>query len=240
MVVVADGTRDAERRLGRVLDTDPALGSLAPGATGVGAFSFKTLPAGQFGRAPSVTFAISVAGTRMGESNVPELVSASRTETIKAATAVALSAASLHSSGPFANTGPIPPVADRTTGYAIVWKVQNAGSAVAGGAVTATLPSYVEYLDKTSGQGSLSYDSKSRTVTWSVGALAVGATSEAAFQVAFTPSTSQQTTAPALTGTASFSGFDRFAGVTISATADPVSTETTGDPDYKPENATVQ
>ena len=221
-------------------DTDPALAVLAPGASGVGAFSFTTVSAAQFGRAPSVTFVTSDSGTRTGESNVPEQVSASRTETIKAATAIALSAESFHSSGPFANVGPIPPLADEATGYAVVWKVRSAGSAVAGGVVTATLPSYVEYLGNTSGQGLLSYDSKSRKVTWTVGDLATGATTQAAFQVSLVSSTSQRGTQPDLTGAASFSGYDRFAGVTITASADPVSTETTGDPGYKAENATVQ
>jgi hypothetical protein len=221
-------------------DDDPALASLAPGATGLGAFSFRTVPASSFGQAPSVTFSISVSGTRMGESRVPEQISASRVETLKAATAVELSAASLHASGPFANTGPIPPSVDKATTYAVEWKVANAGSTVAGGVVTTTLPSYVEYTGITSGQGSLSYDSKSRKVTWTVGDLTTGAAANASFQVSLTPATSQRSTEPALTSTASFSGYDRFAGVTISASADPVTTETFGDPGYKPENAQVQ
>ena len=221
-------------------DSDPTFASLAPGDTGVGSFTFSTVSAGAFGRAPSVTFTTAVAGTRVGQSNVPEQVSATVVQTIKAATAVLLTAASSHASGPFSNTGPVPPTSDTTTAYTITWQVENAGSSVAGGTVSATLPSYVTYTGVTNGQGSISYNSGSRRVTWSMGDLPQGARSQAAFQVALLPSASQKGLAPALTSAASFSGYDRFAGVTVSGAADPVSTETTGDPGYKIGDGTVQ
>ncbi|MBU6388822.1 hypothetical protein KGQ72_03045 [Patescibacteria group bacterium] len=219
-------------------DTDPALATLAPGASGIGAFTFSTLPAGA--SSPTVNFTISVSGTRVGQTNVPEDVSSSVVKTFKVATVVALSAASLHSSGPISNSGPIPPRANVATTYTIVWNAQNKGSVVAGGTVTATLPSYVSYTNQTGGTGSFSYDEKSRTVSWSIGDLSQGASAQGAFQVSLTPSTSQKGAAPQLTGAASFSGFDRFAGIQVSATADPVTTETKGDPGYVPTNAAVQ
>lgn len=221
-------------------DTDPALASLAPGASGLGSFSFSTVSAEAFGRSPSVTFTISVTGTRPGQSNVPEQVTASRTYTVKAATAVTFSAASVHAGGTFANSGPIPPIADQKTTYGVVWTVQNAATAVADGVVTATLPSYVEYTGITSGQGSIVFDPKSRTVTWRVGDLAANASATTAFQVALTPSTSQKGASPTLTSEASFSGHDRFANVAVSAATDPVTTETVTEPGYTPGDGTVQ
>ncbi|MDO8408246.1 MAG: hypothetical protein Q7S95_03365 [bacterium] len=221
-------------------DTDIAFASLAPGASGIGSFSFSTVAASAFGRSPSVTFSTSVSGTRIGQANVPEQVSGSATETVKAATAIVLKAASLYSSGAFANSGPIPPKVDTTTSYAISWKVSGAASAVAGAVVGATLPSYVTYTGATSGQGSVSFDPSSRMVTWSVGDLSQGGSSQASFQVALLPSSSQKGYAPKLTSTVSFSGYDRFAGVTITSSADPVTTETFGDPGYSPSKAIVQ
>ncbi|MDE1919671.1 MAG: hypothetical protein KGH56_03160 [Patescibacteria group bacterium] len=221
-------------------DTDPALTTLAPGASGVGAFSFSTLPTSALAPSPTVTFAISVSGTRVGQTNVPEQVSASVTKTAKVSTAVALSAASLHSSGPLATSGPIPPRADTATTYTILWSVQNQGSAVAGGTVSAALPSYVSYTGATAGSGSFSYDASSRIVTWSTGDLAQGGSAQGAFQLSLTPSTSQKGTAPVLVKAASFSGYDRFAGVSVSASADPVTTETKQDPGYAAANANVQ
>jgi hypothetical protein len=221
-------------------DTDPSLATLAPGASGVGAFTFATLPAGGSASSPTVSFTLSVSGTRVGQTNVPEEVSSTVTKTIKVATIVTLSASSLHSSGPLTTSGPIPPRVDQATTYTILWSAQNKGSAVAGGTASTILPSYVSYTNSTSGSGSFLYDSRSRTVTWNIGDLAQGASAQGAFQVSLTPSISQKGSAPSLTGAVSFSGYDRFAGVSITATADPATTETTGDPGYSPEKATVQ
>jgi hypothetical protein len=114
------------------------------------------------------------------------------------------------------------------------------GSAVADGIVSATLPSYVSYVDTTSGTGLFSYDSASRVVSWHTGDLIQGGNAQGAFLVSFTPSSSQKGNVPELTGKASFSGYDRFAGVPVTATADPVTTETKGDPGYVNDNAIVQ
>lgn len=221
-------------------DTDPALATLAPGASGIGTFSFRTLPASTRISSPTITFTTSVSGTRVGQANVPGQVSASVTKTAKVATVVTLTASSLHAAGALKNTGPIPPQVDQTTTYTVVWNVQNKGSAVAGGIVTATLPSFVSYTGVTAGSGGFSYDNASRTVTWNVGDLAQGAEVSGLFQVSLTPSISQRGTAAPLTRPASFSGYDRFAGVQISASADSVTTETKGDPGYTPLNGSVQ
>ncbi|MEK7157169.1 MAG: hypothetical protein AAB709_01290 [Patescibacteria group bacterium] len=219
-------------------DTDPALASLAPGASGIGTFTFMSLPVGT--SAPTITLALSVSGTRVGQSNVPEQVMTSIVKTVKVATIVLFSASSSHTSDSFGASGPIPPRANQPTTYVVAWNAQNKGSAIAGGTVTTLLPSYVSYTDKTSGTGTFSYDSISRTVTWNVGDLSQGANARGTFQVMFTPSTSQRGGAVSLTGGTSFSGYDRFAGVQVSAVADPVTTETPGDLGYVPANALVQ
>lgn len=230
----------ADRTIVFSKDTDPALAMLSPGASGVGNFTFSTLPVSALMSSPTITFTISVSGTRVGQTNVPEQVTASMTKTAKVATTIMLSASSLHSSGSLTNSGPIPPSANGATTYTILWGAQNAGSTVAGGIVSTTLPSYVSYTGATAGMGSFSYNEASRLVSWNTGDLTQGANVQGAFQVSITPSTSQRGTAPLLTGAASFSGYDRFAGVQVSAVADPVTTETPRDPGYIPANASVQ
>ncbi len=221
-------------------DTDSSLALLVPNASGIGTFTFQTLPASAVVSAPTVIFTTSVSGTRVGQSNVSGKVSASATKMAKVATSVVLEAYSLHSSGPLKNSGPIPPRANQATTYTIVWNVQNKGSAVAGGIVSATLPIYVSYTDSTSGVGIFSYNDASRIISWNTGDIAQGASNQGFFQVSLTPSTSQRGSAVPLTRTASFSGYDRFAGVQISAVADSVTIETKGDPDYSPINGAVQ
>ncbi len=232
--------RSADRTIVFSRDTESTLAMLAPGASGTGSFTFSTLPLDAIISAPVITFTASVSGTRVGQSNVPEQVSASVIKTAKVSTAVALSAFALHSSGPLSTSGPIPPRVNMPTTYTIVWNVQNKGSAIADGSVSATLPSYVSYTDATAGVGSFSYNKAAHTVSWNVGDLAQGASAQGVFQVSLTPSTSQKGTAPALTGGVSFSGYDRFAGITIKGTADPATTDTKGDPGYVGANAIVQ
>lgn len=232
--------RSADRTVVFSRDTDPSLESLEPGVSGIGTFAFSTLPASALTAAPSVSFTISVSGTRVGQTNVPEKVSASASKTVKVATAVALSAASLHFSGALGNSGPIPPKADQATTYSIVLTAQNRGNAVADGTVTALLPSYVSYTGLTSGTGTITYDEAARAVSWSVGDLAQGASAQGVFQVSFTPSTSQRGKTPVLASQISFSGYDRFAGIQVSAFADPVTTETKEEAGYVSTNAIVQ
>jgi len=219
-------------------DTDTSLTLLAPGASGVGAFSFSTLAPGAAGPSPTVSFTITTAGTPSGQSTVSEGASASVTKTFKVATVVLLSQSALHAAGPFPNTGPIPPIANQATTYTISLGVQNTGSALAGGVVATSLPTYVSYTG--SATDGISYDEGSHTVTWNVGNLAQGASASGAFQVSFTPSTSQRGSAPVLTGAASFSGYDRFAGANVSAAANAATTATPNDPGYTATNALVQ
>jgi hypothetical protein len=215
--------------------TDPSLGNLAPNASGVGSFSFSTVSgaAAQGLRNPTLTLSISVSGTRTGQSSVPESISSTLTKTISLATAVTLDSYGLHSSGPFSNGGPLPPVANTQTAYAIIWKVQNSANAIAGTQVTATLPAYVAFAGATSpNDGSITYNAASRTVTWSVGDLAAGASKQGAFQVSFTPSSSQHGQSPTLVNTPTLTAIDRFAQVNVTTTGNAVSTEITRDPSY--------
>lgn len=218
--------------------SDPSLASLAPGGTGVGSLSFQT-SAGSSAR--SVTFVVSIAGERVGQSNVPQQVSASATKTASISSAVSLTVQALHSSGPIQNSGAIPPKVGAATTYTVLWRLSDPGNDITNTSVSATLPSYVTYTNKLSPAGaSVTYDSGSRTVTWKPGDLASGQTATAAFQVSITPSSSQAESAPTLTSGVSFTGFDRYAQVPLTASAGAVTTETTADPGYNPTNADVQ
>ncbi len=220
-------------------DTDPSLATLAPGASGIGVFTFSTPTSNALGPSPTITFSVSASGTNASSADlIGGTHTASTIKTARVSTAVTFTASSLHATGSFGNTGPIPPHANQATTYTVLWNIQNAGSAIAGGTVSATLPGYVSYTGlATSG---ISFNESSRTVTWNVGDLAQGVSAQGSFQISFTPSTSQKGAAPPLTGPASFSGYDRFAGVQVSATADAVTTETKGDSGYAGANAIVQ
>lgn len=205
-------------------DTDPSLAMLAPGASGLGTFTFSTTPAGI--ASPTVTFGVMASGTRLGQSNVPERVTTSATTIQKVSTAVLFQAHSIYLSGP------LPLTANQTTSYTIFWDVQNKGNAIAGGVASATLPSYVSYVGVPSGSGSFSYNNVSHVLTWNVGDIAQGGSAEGTFQVSVLPSTSQKGNIISLTSSASFSAHDRFAGVQVSASANPATTDAAQSPGY--------
>ncbi len=219
--------------------TDPSLAAVAPGASGVGAFSFRAAQGSV--RNPSVTFSISVEGQRLGQSNVPESVTASVTKTARVLGAPSVVSLSTRATGPFVNTGPVPPVVNKATTYSILWKVSGSGNDLAGGTISAVLPTYVTFTNLTlPADGSIAYDEASRTVTWSVGELRALTVAQAAFQVSLTPSVNQRGTAPALASAPAFFAHDRFAGADITETLSAPTTETPSDPGYTASKADVQ
>ena len=219
-------------------DTNASLSSLESGATGIVSFSFQTLPGASI-RDSSAVFTISVSGVRAGQYGVPERVATSKVVTAKVRSGAVLTARSLHDSGPFANTGPIPPISGTPTSYTILWRVENAGNALADTIVSAALPSYVSFTGEAS-SNAITYNEGTRTVTWRAGDIAAGQSVEGAFQVSFSPSASQAGSVPVLIGSASLTSYDRFAGTTLSLAAGAVTTETLGDSNRSPDGARVR
>src|SRR3989344_2309606 len=83
-------------------DTDPGLRRLEPGDRGNGSvtFSTKTGTALAALRSPSITLTLSVAGRRVGETQVPERVESSLRRTLKVGTDVGLTMATVRTMGP--------------------------------------------------------------------------------------------------------------------------------------------
>ena len=103
--------------------------------------------------------------------------------------------------------------------------------------VAAVLPPYVDFVTAQSGSG-VTYDSGSRTITWNLGDLKPGlgysaAARIGAFQLKILPSATQVGFSPALTGTATLNGQDRFAQVAVQATADAPTTLLVGDTGFQ-------
>ncbi len=217
---------------------DQSLGLVSPGAGGTLQFSFATLPPGSGGvlvTNPTVTVNLTVEGTRVGEDNVPQTVTSAAQTQVSIASAATVGVQALHFSGPFTNSGPMPPKAESETSYAIVWTVKNASSEVANATVQTVLPPYVRFIS--AGNSAVSYDSGSRTVRWTIGNLKVGVgysspAQTAAFQVGLSPSVSQVGSTPTVTGDVQFQGQDRFAQVNVTSNAQAPTTQLIGDSGY--------
>ena len=218
---------------------DPELASVPAGGQGTLQFSFASLPPGAGNvliTNPTISLSLAVSGTRDDQGNVPEQVSDAASTQVSVASAISLTAQALHFSGPVTNTGPMPPKAESDTSYTIVWTVKNSSNTIANTVVSTVLPPYVRFAS--TGAAGVTYDSGSRTVTWSLGDVPAGvgysvAARQATFQVILTPSASQVGSAPALTGNVSLTGQDRFAQVTVNAKADAPTTFLTGDTGFQ-------
>jgi hypothetical protein len=212
---------------------DGSLSSVAPGATGSFQFSFATLPPGANGTLitnPTITLTLHVQGTRQGQGGTSNPVASAATMKVTLASALSITSESFHNTGPFENSGPIPPHAETDTTYTITWTIKNSANTVANTIAQTVLPPYVKFVSAQDGSG-ITYDAASRTVKWALGDVKAGAgftapSRQASFQVTLTPSTSQVGKTPDLTGSTQVSGQDRFAQVTVGASAPAPTTHT--------------
>lgn len=203
------------------------LAQLAPGETGNGTFTFRTKSSQEIAslRNPTVVATVSVAGRRVGESNVPERIGDAITRTIKVGTDLRLAARSSYSAGSR------PPVADQETKYVITLSLTNTVNSVADAQVSGTLPSYVRFVRAVNpADGTLTFNETTRTVSWRAGEVVAGqgygsAARTASFEVVLLPSTAQRGTSPILMTTPTVTGVDRFTQKQLSSTHASVTTQ---------------
>ena len=216
-------------------DTTQQLAQLLPGDTGSGSFSFTPRSAAALAGVPNptITLTVSIAGNRLSQAGVPQTISSTVTKTVKVGTSVEFGSRLLRNAGPFTNTGPVPPRPDTETTYTVELSAVNSVNPIAGAQAAMTLPSYVRFTGTVSPTGSVTYDDRTRTVTWRLNDLAEGATVKASFQVALLPSVSQVGGSPILVNEQAFTGTDRFTKEEISVRAPRLTTEFSEDPSYR-------
>ena len=220
-------------------DTSPSLAELQGGDSGQFNFSFNLLPLFSGSREPiknpSLTLDVSVRARRIGEGNVPEQISSSEKKTIKISSNAQFSAGSSYHSGPFKNTGGLPPRADNETTYTITWSVSNSSNDLSRAKIKTSLPSYVRFTGNTyPSDENITYNSDTREVTWDIGRLEAGSgiilpLRQASFQIGVVPSVSQVGSQAPITGAAVFESEDTFAKTMVTAERTALSTKLTGD-----------
>ncbi len=195
---------------------------------------------------PSIDISLSVKARQPSQGNQFAQIDNILKKKVKYGSALQITGNALYTSGPIQNSGPLPPVPGTATTYTITWSVVNTSSRVTNVKARATLPSYVDWMDKTSpaNQG-ITYNPSTREVVWSVGNIDpyVGLSSapkQAYFQVRLNTSGSQSGTIPRLILDSVITGKDAFTGQDISKTALPVTTRLNLDSNYNSQNDTVQ
>ena len=227
--------------------TNPELASPAGGAEGKVSFQIAPRnfdPSGGLVN-PIITVNATVSGKRAQEDGVPQDVSLAVTRNIKVSSEPSLSGRIVQSTGPFTNSGPIPPRVDQTTTYTVLWSIDNSVNAISETEVKATLPTYVKWLGVTDPKSeNIIYDENSGLVTWYVGSVEANNVrrsrrKEVSFQVAFTPSLTQTGQQPVLVNQADLVTKDDFTGVRLVSHQAPLTTRYSTDPGFRQGNETV-
>jgi hypothetical protein len=103
--------------------TNEELSSIPAGGSGKVSFNIvpkeKNDPKGITN--PGIKIDVSVSGKRLSETNVPESIASGASRKVKLSSKLNLSSQIVRSSGPFQNTGPVPPKAGDRTGWQTNW-----------------------------------------------------------------------------------------------------------------------
>jgi len=212
----------------------PEIASISPGGTGEAQFNFSIKEPLLIETAVNKNFSltleakISALGTSEQGENL-EIVSTVKKE-IKIASPFQLTPKAFYYSGPFKNSGPLPPKVGQETTYTILWSLGGNSNDFSKVKVTASLPSYVRWLNVISPSTSeIKFNERDNTLTWEAGDVGAGtgiisSAKEVAFQIALTPGSNQVGSSPVLVGEAKLEAYDNFIGDYFNAKISSVNT----------------
>ncbi len=225
--------------------TTKALRSIGAGESGRVIFKFTPRSKGAQTN-PTMTADVSIKGRRVSEENVPENLTSNTVRNIKIASSAGLGAVIVRSTGPFQNSGPIPPKAEQATTYTVIWTINNTSSGIADAVVTSKLPPYVKWVGRISPETEdIKYDTKDGSIVWNVGDVPAytgfgAARREVAFQISFEPSVSQVgKNTLSLVENAAFKAIDIFTGTTLYSSRSELTTRFSTDPQFKNGDDTI-
>ena len=193
---------------------------------------------------PTIDIDVSISAKQPLEGNEIKKLDNSESKIIRIISNVGLSTKALYYSGPFTNTGPIPPKAESETTYTVVWTLSNTANNVSGVEVRSSLPTWIRFIGPISPPSEdLNFNPSTREIIWNVGGLPkgtgiTGADKEVSFQIGFLPSLSQVKTLPTLINGTTLTGHDDFANVDVKVSKAPLNTALNDDPSF-PGNGSI-
>ena len=229
-------------------NTDTSFTSIASGQSGAVDFSVSSLPLFSGTQTlllnPQIVVEVSIKGKESIGGVTKELINI-ESRTFKIVSDFQIAAKALHYTGPFTNSGTLPPQVNQETEYAILWSVTNSSNRISQALAKTTLPSYVRFTGVISPLSEdVSFDEATREVTWNIGTVPRGTgltreDLEVAFQVAFLPSLAQVGQKPTLIGETTLTGQDVFADSLIQNKKRSLDTRLSNDPGFNPNDDKV-
>ena len=199
-----------------------ALSSVPPGGTGEARFNFSIKDPLPVETAVSKNFSLileaKISGLETSEQGENLEIANDVKKEIKIASSLQLTAMGLYYSGPFKNSGPLPPKVGKETTYTVSWSLGSNSNDFSKVKITTFLPSYVRWLNVISPADSgLEFNERDNTITWETGDVPAGSgiilpAKEVSFQIGFTPNLNQKGSSPILVGEMKLEGYDNFIG----------------------------
>lgn len=234
-IIVDNGFYDSTKDVVRFeVAGDRSLQEIFPGQTR--RFSFTIIP-GAEQQTPAFAVTANAYARRVSENRVTESLIGTAKSEVKYTSVLSLGRILSHRSD---DTGPVPPVAEQATTYTLAMEASAGGNDVTGAVVTTSLPQYVSWTDKTSGDGTIVFNPISKEITWTIGDIKAGETTTRTFQIALTPSQNQIDTTPALVGVQRFRATDKFTGAVVRAESSSVSAELSSSSGFGRESGKVR
>lgn len=217
----------------------PQLAALKPDASGTIRFSVKvldvpiaTLNAG----GPTVEAQASVA-SRSGNASAQPMKTDRLVTKVTSRASLSVDPRYYDDDGVAVGSGPLPPAVGKTTTYRVSWYLGNSSNELKDVTVTGSVPSNVFWTGRNTSTtaGDLSFDAKTRVVTWKINKLPPGVgkdtpTLSASFQVSITPTSSDVGSSMKLLEVSTLKAHDSFADVDLTVKRDAVTTDLQTDP----------
>ncbi len=218
--------------------TNPDLASIDVGDEGNLSYSFNTKDS-NFNETEGIIEILLKARAVRVTGSTREVITSETTQKVRLAAGLALSGRAVYSSGPFTNTGPIPPKAETGTTYTVILSVGGSYGDITDTQLTAVLPVAVEWLGVSSPSSeSVTFNNSGRRLTWNLGTVREGSgitrpVRELAFQVRLTPSVNQVGSLVNLVDQIEIIGQDSRAGTAVTDRIQAITTSISTDPQYK-------
>lgn len=200
----------------------PPLSQVKPGEQGTVQVVIPIISKGS--NSPSL--AITLKGTASSRSEEDVSTTISKQWSVKGS--ATLSGRTAYTNSPFINSGPIPPVANTATTYTAHLSV-SAQNALADTKVSFTLPVYVQWRGVVTDGSNVTYSSKTRTVTWNIGAIQAEKTVAVDIGLSVKPSLSHVNQMPTITSGIVLDADEEISRNHIRSTISPLTTFISGE-----------
>ncbi len=188
----------------------------------------------------SFDISTNVFARRVSEGNaVEELVGTALAEA-KYSSNISLGAQVGHDDGIFEDNGPVPPVAGKKTTYTVTFVAEASANDISNTVLTATLPQYIEWLNKYDGEGVIEYNPTSKQLRWNIGNLDAKTKKQLQIQVSLLPSVTQVGRTIDIINMQELRAIDRFTGAELQTQHDPLISELSAEAGFSRGNGEVQ